>query len=314
MESKISLKLAWLAIIFAVLQSCEEPYLPSIPESTPQIVVEGYVEAGDSDQPVIVVLTKSIPYLSKVSSDVLAASFIQGATVQVNDQEKDVVLTEICLNDLPEEERKQALALLGITGDSIAYNICVYVDILDQIDRKIGGKYDLSVKIGDTLLTATTTIPQLVPLENFLWEMPPGKPNDTLAQLKVTINDPANQNDFYRYLTASQGGNLIPPLTSVTDDVLFDGQRFEFPLSKAEDRNADFDPDTFGYFLRNDSVSIKWCTIDKAHFDFWNTRDNAANSGGPFSSYTRIATNIKGGQGIWGGYAVNFYRLKVPEK
>lgn len=314
MESKITWRFAIMALVITFLHACEEPYLPSIPESTPQFVVEGYVEAGGSNQPVIVVLTKSIPYLSKVSADVLAASFVKGATIEVNDQEKVVSLSEICLNDLPEDQRKKALELLGITGDSIAYDICVYVDILNQIDKKVGGKYDLSVRVGDTLLTATTTIPEMVPLHDFIWEVPPGKPNDTLAQLKVTINDPANKQDYYRYLTASQGGGLIAPLNSVTDDVLFDGQTFEFPLSKAENRNADFDPDTFGLFLRGDSVTVKWCTIDKAHFDFWNTRDNAANSGGPFSSYTRIATNINGGQGIWGGYAVNLYRLKVPEK
>ncbi|MBK7223573.1 MAG: DUF4249 family protein [Saprospiraceae bacterium] len=54
--------------------------------------------------------------------------------------------------------------------------------------------------------------------------------------------------------------------------------------------------------------------LDKVHFDFWKTRDFAANSGGPFSSYTRIKTNINGGLGIWGGYSVQNYRLYCPPK
>ena len=314
MESAMKRSIFYLLLLTINIFSCEEQYLPSIPETTPQYVVEGYVEAGYSNQPVIVILTKSIPYLSKVSAEVLANSFVKGAKVSVNDQQNVVQLTEVCLNDLSDDQRKMALELIGLEGDSIGYNICVYVDIFNQVKREIGRSYDLKIDVNGEILSSTTTIPSQVPLYNLIWEEPPGAPNDTLAQLKVHIDDPGDEANFYRYFTSSNGGALIAPFSSVTDDVFFNGQSFEFPLSKAESRDGDFDPDTFGLFMRGDSVTVKWCTIDKAHFDFWNTRDNAANNNGPFSSYTRIASNIQGGQGIWGGYAVNLYHFIVPPK
>jgi hypothetical protein len=108
----------------------------------------------------------------------------------------------------------------------------------------------------------------------------------------------------------------------VLDDVLFDTKEFEFPLNKAEsfrnDREIDVEGedgfDTFGLYERGDSVRIKWMLIDEKHHDFWNTRDNSAVRNGPFSSYIRIKSNIKGGLGVWGGYAVNNYSLYCPPK
>jgi hypothetical protein len=108
---------------------------------------------------------------------------------------------------------------------------------------------------------------------------------------------------------------LIPPFGSVTDDAIFDGKEFEFPLQRAQRRGG------LVLILRHldfTGVAIlsqsNGATIDKAHFDFWNTRDFSASSGGPFAAYTRISTNINGGLGIWGGYAVGVYSMKVPPK
>ena len=60
-----------------------------------------------------------------------------------------------------------------------------------------------------------------------------------------------------------------------------------------------------------DSVLIKWTTIDEAHFDFWNTLEFSNANQGPFSSYTRLQSNINGGLGIWGGYSVSYYSRTV---
>ncbi|MBK8633515.1 MAG: DUF4249 domain-containing protein [Saprospiraceae bacterium] len=292
--------------------SCEQPYTPPVNEDEQELVVEGYIEAGEETNPTFVLVTRSLPFVTEVDAAAFEKLFISDAIVTVNDGSKLVTLTPLCLKDLPEEIRKQAATVLGIDPNNTTINICAYIDLFDQIDRKIGGKYDLNVKVGSQLLTASTTIPNFVGVDSFRWAQPPGEPSDTLAQLSVTITDPVGKN-YYRYLTQINDENLIAPFTSVTDDAFFDGKNFEFPLQKAERRTADLDPNTFGLFLRGDSVTVKWATIDKAHFDFWNTRDNAANSGGPFSSYIRIKTNVTGGQGIWGGYAVGYYRLKCPE-
>jgi hypothetical protein len=295
-----------------ILQSCEEPYTPETIEADQQLVVEGFVEAGTDAQPTFVLVTKSIPFLDTLKSDQFSRLFVTNAIVTVNDGAKSVQLIPLCLKDLPPDIRRQAAAVLGLNPDSLVLNICAYIDVLNQIDKRVGGKYDLKVIVGNIELTSTTTIPENVPLTKFRWSEPPGEPSDTLARLWVTIKDPAGKN-YYRYFTQQGNENLIAPVTSVTDDLFFEAKEFEFPLQRAQ-RRGSFDPNSFGLYMRGDSVTIKWCTIDEAHFGFWNTRDFAANSGGPFASYTRIKTNITGGLGIWGGYYANTYRLYCPKK
>ena len=295
------------------LQSCEEAYIPDTNQIDQQYVVEGYIENGANALPTYVLVTRSIPYISSIGPDLFSTLFVKGAMVTVNDGEKEVQLTQLCTADLPPDIRKLALETLGFNPDSTMIDLCVYVDLTNQITKKVGQKYDLKVEVDGNVMTASTTIPPFAPLFDFRWDDPPGEPSDSLARLWTKIADPDGPN-FYRYLTAENDGRLIPPFQSTTDDVFFEGKEFEFPISKAETRDGDFDPESFGLFSRGDSITIKWCTLDKEHFDFWNTRDFASNSGGPFSSYTRIKTNIKGGLGIWGGYSVGTYRLYCPPK
>ncbi|MGB4961266.1 MAG: DUF4249 domain-containing protein [Saprospiraceae bacterium] len=308
--------LVFIALSMAsLLVSCEEEYIPETDITQQEIVVEGYVEVGEDSDPTFVLLTKSIPFISTIKPDQFAELFVRNATVTVFDGKKSVGLTELCLSQIPPELRPQVYAVLGFNPDSTAADICVYADIFDQIEKGYGRKYDLTVKVGDKILTASTTVPDSVGLHSFKWREPPGSPKDTLAELNVRISDPAKVKNYYRYFTATgKDRTFIPPFGSVTDDAIFDGKDFEFPLQKAMRRSGDFDPETFGLYRREDSVFVKWCAIDKPHFDFWNTRDFAANSGGPFSSYTRISSNINGGLGIWGGYAVKVYRLYAPPK
>ena len=308
---KYSLSFLFFGIL---LTSCEEPYTPPVLDNEQEYVVEGFIEYGQGANPTYAMITRSIPYTSRIDINGLNNLFVKDAVVSVSDGQKVTPLSQICLQQLPPEIRRQAAQSLGFNSDSLNVDICVYIDFLNQIDRRPGGKYDLTIKVGDKTLTASTTIPPHVPFDSVRWSDPPGEPSDTLARLWVTIQD-RPEKDFYRYMTATDGNGLIAPFASVTDDAFFNGKKFEFPLTKAEPRGmGNFDPNTAGLFKRGDSLTIKWMNLDQQHFDFWNTRDFAANSGGPFAGYTRIKTNIKGGLGIWGGYAVSTYRLYCPPK
>ena len=249
--------------------------------------------------------------MGEVSPETFGELFVHDAVVNVHDGEKDVVLPELCLNDLPDAIRDQVAAVLGFNPDSTTVNFCAYVDITGNILQEEGRSFDLNIEIDETNISATTTIPAAVPLYNLTWEDPPGDPNDTMATLKVTIDDPSGEANYYRYFSASDGGPLVTPFASVVDDALFDGKEFEFPLNKAVPRNSDIDPNTFGLWTRGDTIQVKWCTIDEAHYNFWNTFDFNNNNQGPFSSYTRVDSNVEGALGIWGGYAVNIYEELV---
>ena len=291
--------------------SCETPFVPDTSVSDQEYVVEGFVEAGDGALPTYVILTRSLPFVGVVGPDVFDDLFVNDATVTVWDGISETTLTELCLQDLPPDIRAVAAQTLGLDPDSTTVDFCAYVDVASSVVQEFGRSYDLTVNIEAVQLKATTSIPQPVPLINLTWEDPPGAPNDTLATLKVTVNDPANERNYYRYLSASDGQPLVAPFASVVDDALFDGDEFEFPLNKAVPRGAEVDPNTFGLWTRGDSITLKWCTIDQAHFDFWQTFDFNNNNAGPFSSYTRVASNVEGALGVWGGYAVELYEEVV---
>ncbi len=306
----------FVLLTILLLVSCESPFEPDRDFYEPQIVVEGYVEAGSGTLPAYVILTQTIPFTASIDGQAFGDLFIKDAEVSVFDGNKTVQFTALCLQDLPDDIRKAAGEVLGINTDSLTADICLYIDITDQLTREIGRNYDLTIKAQGQLLTATTTLPNAVELFDFNWVEPAGIQVDTMAELRVRIKDPGDETNYYRYMTATEKDRQFLPslFGSVIDDVIFNGQEFEIPLQRAQRRNGDFNPDTFGMYVRGDSAYIKWCTIDKAHFDFWNTRDNAAANTGSFSSYTRVTSNINGGLGIWGGYTVRHYRLYCPPK
>lgn len=302
------------ALISVVLIGCTEEFVPETQEEDQQYVVEGFIEGGDSETPTYVLLTRSIPFLSTIDLNTFNTIFVNDAKITVSDGINTVELAEFCLDELPPEIREAAATALGFDPDSTLLNICAYVDLLNQIDPQEGGTYDLRIEIEDEIITARTTIPENVPLFNLRWDDPPGEPSDTIARLWVTIDDPANEANFYRYFTEVNNEGLISPFSSVVDDKFFDGKEFEFPLTKAEPRDGDFDADTFGWYFRGDSIRIKWMTIDEAHFEFWNTLEFSRNNSGPFSSYNRVTSNVDGALGVWGGYSVRYYDEFVPFK
>ena len=308
-----------LAALF-IFQSCEDPFTPDV-SAEQEYVVEGYIEAGEGALPAYVLLTRTFSFYNDLSSDQLAELFIRDATVTVQkDDDQPVQLTQICLDDLPEDLKEQAAALFGVSYDSTSGsypNICAYIDLNAEVIAEEGSTYSLVIEVDDSKLSASTTIPPFIGLDSIWFTEPPGEPNDTLAEMNCLISDPEGIANYYRYLTAVNSRPLIANFGSVTDDVFFDGKEFEFPLQKAEyesDTSDTLDFETFGLWERGDTSTLKWCCLDRAHYDFWLTFETSRNNQGPFSAYNRVAFNINGGIGIWGGYSVHTYKKIVPDK
>lgn len=301
-----------LAALLAV--SCEEAFIPESADVPPQIVVEGYIEGGQRPTPPYVILTRSVPFFSQFSAEDIENTFVRGATVKVSDGEQTVELSELCLDELSAEEKRLASALFGFNPDSLGFNFCLYIDLSFSMRGEEGRTYTLEVEAEGQRLQAVTTIPRHVGLDSLQFRDPPGQSSDTLAQLLCYLDDPAGEANFYRYQVGINSSGYISPIASVLDDRLIDGQRASFPLFRPEPRGTmEFDFETFGLYRTGDTVSLKWISLDKAHFDFWNTLEfNSANQG-PFSSYTLIDSNIEGGLGIWGGLSASYYELRVEK-
>ena len=79
------------------------------------------------------------------------------------------------------------------------------------------------------------------------------------------------------------------------------------PAKRVEDRpvGTDF------LFEKGDTAFLYWANIDKSTYDFL---FSAENDGGatPFSSPSKIISNINGGLGMWGGYNESTYKVYIP--
>lgn len=300
-----------IACVF-LLTGCESEYIPVNPGGGQKYVVEGFIEAGERRFPTYLLLTRTLDFYSEISPDQFTESFVHDADVRISDGTTEIVLTEICLSELPPEVAKEVAGQFGYNSDSLNIDFCVYIDIASALLPEMGKTYNLRIQAGEDLITASTMIPNHVPLDSLYFKPPPGEPNDTLAQLRCLISDPPGERNYYRFFSSINGGNLQTAFSSVEEDLFFDGKSFEFLfINPAKDGGDNTEPDEFGLYTVGDTVTIKWTTIDQAHFDFWNTLEFSNANEGPFSSYTRLQSNINGGLGIWGGYSVSYYTIPV---
>lgn len=303
-----------LFILLLSLTACETSFIPEPIPGAEQIVAEGYVEAGENAAPTYVILTNSLPFFSEINQETFNDIYVRDATVTVSDGTNEVRLTELCLSELEGELLEIASAFLGFDASVVEAEFCLYIDLARELTPQVGETYRLRIETDTETLTASTTIPPHVPLDSLYFVPTPGEPSDTLVQLIGELQDPPGEPNFYRYFTQINGGRTFAPISSVTDDRLFDGQYFAFPIGKAETRETEFDPTEYGFFTKGDTVRLRWVNMDKEHFDFWNTLEFNALNQGPFSSYTRVASNIEGNAiGIWGGYSVSYYDLTAEE-
>jgi hypothetical protein len=304
-----------LLVIISTCIACEKEFSPDLADTSDDIVVEGYIEAGRDATPPYVILTKSLPFFREFKG--FNNLFIRKATVWVGNGKDSVQLQELCWSELPPSVKEEAAQLFGIKADSVGadFNFCVYLDLAQRLKGEVGKTYFLNIKTQEgKVLKAQTTIPRTILIDSASFLKPPGEnKNDTMAQMRATINDPKGA-DFYRYFVGINGDSYRAGDQSVTDDQFFDGLVTKFNLTRPRFAGEDIDPLLFGLWKRGDTISIKFCTIDKAHFDFWNTLEYNASSGGPFSTYTRVRHNIVGGMGIWGGYNATYLDTIVPKK
>ena len=74
-------------IIFLLLLffnfACEREFIPDVEISEPDIVVEGFIEAGDASLPPYVLLTRSIPFFKQIDAGQISDLFVHDAIVTI---------------------------------------------------------------------------------------------------------------------------------------------------------------------------------------------------------------------------------------
>lgn len=291
-------RLLMLISVSILLVSCEKniDFLPR--DSTPVVVIDASIENQRFPE---VRLSHSLSYFTKLTPDLLASSFIHGAKVVMSNGVRTHVLKEYS------RELASGYHIFYYSVDSSRLGTAFRGDF--------GKEYSLSITVDGKEYTAATTIPYPnKKIDSLWWKPAPGNSDPEKVAVMARLTDPPGYGNYIRYYVQVDNNPFYPPITSVFDDQIVDGKTYYVQLESGVNRADDIDLDDYGFFYHGETITVKFCNIDKATFDFWRTMEyNYSSIGNPFSSPTKVLSNVKGGAlGYFGGYAVQYGTIVIP--
>jgi hypothetical protein len=289
----------FLFLVSSFFASCEKDITIKLDPTSTDLVVDASIENGKFPR---VVLSTSLNYFSQLSTAALAASYVHGAMVTMNNGS--------ITGQLKEDSAKD-----DSTGVVVYYYSFPESYSGPQFKGAFNTAYKLEIQVGNNTYNASTTIPTVAKyIDSLWWVNAPAAADSELVNLKARIVDPPGYGNYTRYYTSVNGGPYYPGLTSVFDDQITDGTTYTVTVDKGVNRNFPIDYNNYSFFNKGDSVVVKLANIDKATFDFWRTMEyNYASVGNPFSTPTVVISNISNGAlGYFGGYAAQYIGLLIP--
>ncbi|MGO4288068.1 DUF4249 domain-containing protein [Chitinophaga sp. RAB17] len=287
----------FLILVTLIFSACEKDISVNLPGKEPQLVVEGRFENGNYP---IVILTHSLNYFAAIDQATLQNSFVHNAVVTVTDGTKTMNLVEQSI-------------------DTGGMKLFAYIPDVSQpannFTGKVAGTYTLNINADNKAYKSVTTIPTPgLKLDSIWWSLVKLDNDSSMARLWVRVTDSPIFGNYGRYFTSRNNEPFLPGLTSIVNDQLVNGTTFEIPVDAGVNKNERLDLATYAFFNLGDTVTMKFCNIDKATWDFWRTVDFAYNSNGnPFSSPTKILGNVPGALGYWGGYTVTYKTIIISK-
>ena len=284
-----------------LLLACQKEVHIDLGSTPPVIVVEGQIETG---QPPFVVLTSTVSFFSTIDLSTLEGSFIHNAVVSVSNGVKTITLKEYTIDT-------------GINNRFYIYSIDTS-NFANLMIGEVGRFYTLKIVYSNNTYTSVTKIanPKGVDTMWFAKPLYPRKTTpDSARQLFVNYTDPDTLGNFVRCFSKRNSDKYYPD--GLFSDQAVNGIRIpNIALFAGYEDSLNVKSDTLRYFYPGDTVTLKWCQIDKAVYNFWNTENYASQTlGDPFASPINLQTNIKGGAiGVWAGYSSFIKTLVVPHQ
>ena len=271
-------------IIISLIRCAPESDFEAIPY-TKKLVVDGFIETNGFAR---VQLSYSAAYFQEIDSANIRDLLVTTAKVSVSDGSQEEVLT--------------------LRRDDKLFPPYYYEGT--SIKGKAGGSYKLKIEHNGEVYTASTTIPEPRKLDELWFELAPEKEQEGFLYGKITDN--AAEQNYYRIFTQRENidKRFYPVYLSAIGDQYFNGKSLTFSILRGPENFSEVQDDL--YFTKGETIRVKFCTMDKAHFDFWRTLERELYAvGNPFaSSGNEVISNIDGGKalGVWGGYGVTMYK------
>lgn len=313
MRKIILIALAALAFI-----SCEKEVEVDLPETEAKLVVEGVIEQG---KPPLVLLTRTQSYFAPTDLNSIANIFVKGASITISDGTNTVSLLELGSDLLPDELIDSVAEVTGIDPALLAADITVYTLLDNSMLGEIGRTYTLNVTGDGKSCSAVTKIPNVVPWDSTWWRLAEVNPDDdSSGYVWGRLSDPDTLGNGYRHYARRfysadpdfvEDSRFISPLGTTFNDKYLNGLTVDFFAVRGRSPFTDNSEDeTAGFFLRGDSVVMKFVSMGLNEADFYITYDNnVASQGDIFSTPANARGNIDGGLGIWAGWAAYYDTL-----
>lgn len=274
---KLSRAILILVLLAGVFAGClPDPLeVKNIPKVKPEIVVSSQIIP---DQGLLVLLTRTI-----------------GALDASNESDPEELIAQIAVTDAEVVlEGAAGTFILDSLGDGLYGGI--------SIPFVAGEQYTLKVKselLGE--VEATTTVLPQITFESVEASLYYNNFDDTLAEVRYSLNDPANANYYMINVQEVEREdfveNLINPraFTTLVDDKSFNGGTFQ---------------ETFRVFPRDyqpgDTIAVSLSNISDEYYEFIRLRlDNRFSFVEFLGEPTNYPTNVIGGRG--------FFNLYLPD-
>jgi len=291
-------------ILSLFVLSCEKEVNLNLPDSEPNLVVEGYIE---NDQYPFVQLSNTLSFFGILDEKKLLNAYIDDAQVFVSDGEKTVELKSYAI---------------PLTADVTFRFYSVDTSIAEHRDFKgeVGKFYQLRILYNGQEYTAQTLIPELNDnLDSFVVEIPDDEEalleNPNYRRLSCKYSDPPELGNNIRYLINVNNRGFYSNSYSVMNDQITNGivsdKSFIPGINNYDSAYSYYQP----YFQLGDTVEIKWASIDKGVYDFYRTLEFTKGTiGNPFITPTKVKSNISNGAlGVWAGYGAVYYTVYIQD-
>lgn len=244
------MRVVFFIMISVFLVSCQKVVSVHLDSSEAQYVIVGTVNGGVQGCSVSISQTKDFSEDNDFPG-------ISGATVTIANNGVNYALTD------NNDGVYKTDAITGVPGDT----------------------YDLTVVLGGTTYTASSTMPQLVAFDSMYVSQSAfsGK-----SHMTVVYQDPAGIANYYRFVQYVNGNK--EKTIFVSDDEFTDGNLTRNQLNYSndtDDKKRDIDA--------GDSVRVDMMCIDQAVYNYWYSLSSGATGDSQSASPSNPVTNIKGG-------------------
>ena len=320
----------YIYIISLLLISCQEEITLDLPQSQDKIVVEGSIENGF---PPYVILTKNQGYFESIDESTYNNLFIDADTVKV-----------WYINDAGGKEIKFLEKIMGFDSLPPIYTDIEHLTNLAATPEipydfsQAGRTYYLEIKWNNQIISSSTTIPVVTPLDCLWVEKSENGAKEFQYDIRALYSDPADQNNnilvkskriqhYERIDSLCQVKNnpdFSLKLIDAGADVLINGQTFETYFPRPEDRG--FPTGNYNAYhteicdngdtlvFKEDVVIIKYCQIDEPSLKFWRGLiRQVGTNGNPFAEPLNLVSNINNGLGVFTGYGSAYYKVPIIE-